>query len=335
MKKRTSGGGGLALLLLAAAPAFAQNTSPLEPARPRGQGIAPYFEGWYDNRDGTYTFSFGYFNFNTEEVVEIPVGPDNFIEPAEYNGMQSTVFGVSPRRERGTFAVTVPASFAESQGTVTWTLRRGQFELSVPAYIGVQNHALTHGPMPMGSEELILRLSEDGPEGRGPHGLIAENVRTVRVGQALELTGWVRDPSVRAARFPGAPQEGELEAISTLTWFVHQGAHDGVAFEPDPNAVPVEPEPEPAPAPAAVLSDSTAVPPDSTAADQDEEEDPPPPNVVEIPVGGGVGTVIARFSQPGDYVLRVRSDSFEHAIDVGASEQCCWTNGYLRVTVTP
>jgi len=328
MKKWTFAGVGVALLMAAAAPVLAQNTSPLEPARPRGQGIAPYFEGWYDNRDGTYTFSFGYFNFNTEEVLEIPVGPDNFIEPIEYNGMQSTVFDVSPRRERGTFAVTVPAAFAQSQGTVTWTLRRGQFELSVPGYIGVQNHALTHGPMPMGSEELILRFSEDGPEARGPQGLVAEDVRTVRVGEAMELTAWVTDPSVRAARFPGAPQEGELEALSTLTWFVHQGAHDGVTFEKDPNAVPVEPEPEPEPAPA-------AAPPDSTAADQDEEEEPPPPNVVEIPVGGGVGTVIARFSKPGDYVLRVRSDSFDHAIDVGASEQCCWTNGYLRVTVTP
>jgi hypothetical protein len=330
MKKLMFAAGGLALFAAGAAPLFAQNTSPLEPARPRGQGIAPYFEGWYDNRDGTYTFSFGYFNFNTEEVVEIPVGPDNFIEPSEYNGMQSTVFDVSPRRERGTFAVTVPASFAEAQGTVTWTLRRGQYELSVPAYIGVQNHALTHGPMPMGSEELILRFSEDGPSGRGPQGIIDEDVRTVRVGEPLELTAWVTDPSVRMARFPGAPQEGELESISTLTWFVHQGGHDGVTFERDPNAVPAEPEPEPEPAP-----DSATVPPDSTAAAQDEEEEPPPPNVVEIPVGGGVGRVIARFSKPGDYVLRVRSDSFDHAIDVGASEQCCWTNGYLRVNVTP
>ena len=45
----------------------------------------------------------------------------------------------------------------------------------------------------------------------------------------------------------------------------------------------------------------------------------------------GVGTTTARFSEPGDYLVRVQSiystASFEY--------HCCWTNGYVPVRVTP
>ena len=39
-----------------------------------GQSVSPVYEGWYPNPDGTFTLSFGYFNRNTEEVVEIEIG---------------------------------------------------------------------------------------------------------------------------------------------------------------------------------------------------------------------------------------------------------------------
>ena len=37
-------------------------------------------------------FSFGYSNLNKDRVVEIPLGPDNFITPKEYDGRQPTSF---------------------------------------------------------------------------------------------------------------------------------------------------------------------------------------------------------------------------------------------------
>src|SRR5881296_779988 len=43
----------------------------------RGQDVSPTFQGWKMNPDGTYTFYFGYFNRNSEEEVDIPIGPDN------------------------------------------------------------------------------------------------------------------------------------------------------------------------------------------------------------------------------------------------------------------
>ena len=70
----------------------AQRQRPLSPVPPDGQRVAPFFDGWYDNRDGTVTLSFGYSNLNRDEVLEIPLGPDNFVEPKEYDGRQPTSF---------------------------------------------------------------------------------------------------------------------------------------------------------------------------------------------------------------------------------------------------
>src|SRR6202035_3497769 len=45
----------------------------------RGQNVAPVFEGWEHNPDGTYSMVFGYLNRNFEEEVDIPLGPGNTI----------------------------------------------------------------------------------------------------------------------------------------------------------------------------------------------------------------------------------------------------------------
>jgi len=42
----------------------------------------------------------------------------------------------------------------------------------------------------------------------------------------------------------------------------------------------------------------------------------------------------ATFTAPGDYVVRLRVDNFE-APDSQFDNQCCWSNAYVPVTVTP
>lgn len=53
----------------------------LAPVGTHGQTVTPVYEGWYPNPDGTISVSWGYFNRNSEEVVRIPLGADNRIEP--------------------------------------------------------------------------------------------------------------------------------------------------------------------------------------------------------------------------------------------------------------
>ena len=85
---------------------------PLAPVKASGQTVTPAFEGWYKNPDGTFSISFGYYNRNSEEALDIPIGPENFIAPGSQNQGQPTHF--EPRRHWGVFAVKVPANFGAS-----------------------------------------------------------------------------------------------------------------------------------------------------------------------------------------------------------------------------
>ena len=58
-----------------------------------GQTIAPAYEGWERNDDGAFTLVFGYLNRNWEQVIEIPVGADNSIEPGGPDQGHAEVIG--------------------------------------------------------------------------------------------------------------------------------------------------------------------------------------------------------------------------------------------------
>lgn len=58
-------------------------------------------------------------------------------------------------------------------------------------------------------------------------------------------------------------------------------------------------------------------------------------SVVPVGEGGSRALTTAAFDQPGDYVLYVRADHSDERVSAAGLEQCCWTNGYVSVTVTP
>jgi len=65
----------------------------------RGQNVAPVFEGWERNPDGTYSLVFGYLNRNYEEQVDIPLGSENSV------AVGSEVFGDKGAHARSAFGV--------------------------------------------------------------------------------------------------------------------------------------------------------------------------------------------------------------------------------------
>ena len=69
-------------------------------------------------------------------------------------------------------------------------------------------------------------------------------------------------------------------------------------------------------------------------SDEDDEDAEDPPNTIWLSQGQGLAQVYATFSTPGEYLLRAQADSFS-APDSGSQDQCCWTNGYVRVNVSP
>jgi hypothetical protein len=107
-------------LVVPAVGLFAQ--SGLDPSgsrrRAKGAPVAPVFEGWEPNRDGTFNLYFGYQNRNWDEEVDIPVGPDNSFSPGPADRGQPTHFLVN--RQKLVFAVVVPKDFGNQ--TIVWTL---------------------------------------------------------------------------------------------------------------------------------------------------------------------------------------------------------------------
>ena len=86
--------------------------------RATGAPVAPVFEGWEPNRDGTFNLYFGYQNRNWQKEVDIPVGPTNLFSPGPADRGQPTHFLVN--RQKLVFAVVVPRDFGDQ--TLIWTL---------------------------------------------------------------------------------------------------------------------------------------------------------------------------------------------------------------------
>src|SRR5919204_6382716 len=78
-----------------------------------GQNISPAYEGWEENPDGSFNFLFGYMNRNWQEELDVPIGPDNDIEPGGPDFGQPTHF--LPRRNRFVFKVHVPKDWGDKE----------------------------------------------------------------------------------------------------------------------------------------------------------------------------------------------------------------------------
>jgi hypothetical protein len=91
-----------------------------------GQGVAPVYEGFDINADGSYNMWFGYMNRNFEEQLDVAAGPENKFEPGPPDRGQPTHFDI--RRHKDVFSVTVPKDFGDTNKLV-WTVAvRGNAE---------------------------------------------------------------------------------------------------------------------------------------------------------------------------------------------------------------
>ena len=86
---------------------------PYQPPRGSGDSITGAFEGWFDNADGSHNFLVGYLNRNLKQPQDVPIGPNNRIEPGGPDLGQPTHF--LPARQTGVFLVRVPKEFAADQ----------------------------------------------------------------------------------------------------------------------------------------------------------------------------------------------------------------------------
>ena len=119
----------------------ARSQLPSEPGGKFGRSITGAYEGWYDNKDGSHVFLVGYYNRNLAQEVDIPIGPNNRIEPGGPDFGQPTHF--LPGRQVGMFTVTVPKEFTQQQ-RLTWTIVDNGMTTSIPLRL---HHGLQHQPV--------------------------------------------------------------------------------------------------------------------------------------------------------------------------------------------
>ena len=267
-----------------------------------GQNISPGYEGWEEDADGSRWFVFGYMNRNWDEEPNIPVGPDNRMEPGGPDLGQPTHF--LPRRNRFVFRVPVPNGF-ETADELVWTLtvngvtERAYATLRPDYFMDDMIRASEHGAIGAGFTNDTIRsnkmptLSVEG-----------ESMHTVRVGQRLTLRATASDDGVPESPRkllltfrpdglnPWVPhQRGTVNSETGLrvSWFVYRG--DGtVMFDP----------------PQVKVWEDTRTGANSPWA---------PHWVTPVPPEDGAWTTDVTFDTPGTYLLRCQASDGALAVD--------------------
>jgi len=159
------------------------------PIRERGSSVTGAFEGWYYDKDGSANLLVGYFNRNTKQEIDIPIGPNNRIEPGDADRGQPTHFLTS--RQWGVFTIRLPKDFGAKE--LTWTLTTNGQTNSItlhtrPDWILAPFEDLANKNTPP-----VLRFAAaPSPTFSGPPSGVAATYTTT-VGTPLPLTVWATD----------------------------------------------------------------------------------------------------------------------------------------------
>ena len=192
---------------------------PLEPARESGQSVTPAYEGWFKNADGTISLLVGYYNRNRTQTLDIPVGPNNRIEPGGPDQGQPTHF--LTHRQWGVFTVAVPGDFKDRK--LTWTLVANGKPVSVPMSLHKDYEVEPLKDAALGNTPPVLRFDVQGPQApkfQGPPRGIGATL-TAKVGQPLTLSASVSDDNVVDPRRPAG------ETPLSVTWSHFRGPGPG------------------------------------------------------------------------------------------------------------
>jgi hypothetical protein len=204
---------GVFCVMSAATPASAQVPDGLKEF---GAPVYPAFEGWYNNPDGTATLLVGFFNRNSEETIDLPVGELNHFSPGPEDRGQPTHF--PPGRSWGVLTIQVPGDF---DSDFTWTLTANNQPASIalrlrpPYFIEPLRDAAN------GNEPPTIRFAPDGEGFTGPPVGIAHTL-TATVGAPVELAVWISDVKPAAAEGGGGGRGGRRPAL-TLRWHLLRG----------------------------------------------------------------------------------------------------------------
>jgi len=204
---------------------------PLGPNRNAGEAVTGAFEGWYYKPDGSVAMLVGYFNRNLKQVIDIPVGPNNRIEPGGPDYGQPTHF--LPRRQWGVFTIPVSKDFGDKK--LTWTIVANGQTTTIPLSLHPKYQVEPFEEKGMGNTPPSLRFEPGGAVQTGPPYGIAASL-TATVSEPLTLSAWVTDkPAKFSANVTRPPAGGGGGANArgrgarpdlSLSWSLHSGPAD-------------------------------------------------------------------------------------------------------------
>jgi hypothetical protein len=192
---------------------------PSAPAKAFGTSITGSYEGWYDNPDGTHVFLVGYYNRNISTAMDIPIGPNNRIEPGGPDMGQPTHF--LPGRQTGAFTVTVPKAFSPQQ-RLTWTIVANGTTISIPFKLNADYNVSPFADA-IGNKPPVAHLfDEKAPPFQGPVSSMATGIsRTASMAAGLVLPVWVSDDAFYTSG-TNAPMRNPPPPV-TIMWAQFRG----------------------------------------------------------------------------------------------------------------
>ena len=220
----------LAGLVLASVAMSAQ--LPVGPPRQLGAGVTGSFEGWFENADGSRSFLVGYLNRNFEQELDVPIGPNNRIEPGGPDMGQPTHF--MPGRQTGVFVVTVLKEFTPQQ-RLTWTIVANGRSNVIPLWLNPNYIVSPFTDVAIKNVPPELRFDETGAAVQGPVAQMPKaQSRTTSVSTPLSLTVWANDDAKYASGTMAIPRK--LPPPVQLEWAKYRGPGT-VTFEPAKPAI--------------------------------------------------------------------------------------------------
>jgi hypothetical protein len=201
--------------------------------RERGSSVTGAFEGWYRDKDGAVRLLVGYFNRNTQQELDIPIGPDNRIEPGGPDQGQPTHFLTG--RQWGVFTIKVAPDFGTRK--LAWTIVSNGFTNTITLHTRAEwivepfEDAQKNTPP-------VLKFAPDGPSFTGPPVAIAARY-IATAGQPLGLTAWVTDEGPKLNVLPPSSSRGRgqgagatpAEPPLSVNWSLFRGP-GAVKFDP-------------------------------------------------------------------------------------------------------
>jgi hypothetical protein len=278
--------------------------------RERGSSVTGAYEGWYYGKDGNTYALVGYFNRNTKQEFDIPIGANNRIEPGGPDQGQPTHF--LPGRQWGVFSVKLPKDLGTKK--LTWTIVANGFTNAITLHTQADYIVEPYEDAANKNTPPKLKFDPSGPIVAGaPVGIAAK--LTATVGQPLALTVWATDegPKINIPETPAGGRgrgrgRGDAEPQGRgAAADAPAGRGRGAGFFNPPLALTWSWMR----GPAAPKFDN--VKPSIDAND------------------GGKATANVTFSEPGEYLLRLEGNDSTGA--GGGGFQCCWTTAHLAVSV--